>query len=173
MIRIPVRARRRVIDQDGREIDERPSGLRAAFMLVFRRPDEVQDEGPWRPPNTGPDDVAGVSRMPFTFHRLADWVRAGFAQIDRDRDALAKSFAKGLNRMVDENRARICELEERLERLAARQREWIALENGRVVAGAMTAAYAAGGTDLVEKMTPAVLARMDAQRKALPVGAAL
>jgi uncharacterized protein YecT (DUF1311 family) len=177
-----LRRRRRVIDEEGRELDERPSGLRAALAVVFHRPDAdaYEDERPtaelpvYQTANTGPDDLAGIPRMPFTILRLADWVRAGFHQVEQEIDEFGRFMARECNRMFRENNRRMSELDKRLERLAARQRAWIAMENGRVAAGAMAAMYAAGGTELVQALTPAVLARMDAQREQrLALGGAL
>jgi uncharacterized protein YecT (DUF1311 family) len=172
--------RSRVIDQEGRELDERPSGLRAMLAVVFHRPDTEEDERPtaeipvYRRTNTGPDDLAGVSRMPFTILSLRAWVRFRFEEVERDWRSMMNVMSGGCARMMADNNRRMNALDQRLARLAERQRAWIALENGRVAAGAMAAMYAAGGTELVQALTPAVLARMDEQRKQrLALGGAL
>lgn len=61
------RRHRRVIDQNGNDVPEQPSRLRAVLELIRDRPD---DELAHDRPNTGPDDLAGVARMPFTIHRI-------------------------------------------------------------------------------------------------------
>jgi hypothetical protein len=176
-----LRRRSRVIDQEGRELDERPSGLRAALAVVFRRPAEEEDTRPTAEipvyrerTNTGPDDLQGIARMPFTFLSLRQWVRVRFEEVERDWRSLMGVMSSGCGRMAYENNRRMSELDKRLERLAQRQRAWIALENRRVIDGALSAVYAAGGTELTQRLTPAVLARMDARRAlGLPVGGAL
>lgn len=154
-----MRIRPRVIDQDGREIDERPPGLRAVWEMIRprREPDE-ESTLTMRRINTGPDDLAGVARMPFTITRARDLVRVGFEWMARDLDRTAEFMSAGWRSMAGRNDVRMRTLDERLERLAARQRAWIAREQGH----AMASAYALGGTALVQKMTPDMIARMDA-----------
>jgi len=157
-----MRTRKRVIDQDGVELHERPSGLRAAWAMMRSR---AQDDEPAllrRTPNTGPDDLAGVSRMPFTITRARDLVRLGFEALEREMDRRAAALAVRGQTLAGQNHMHMKMLDERLERLAARQRAWIAREDGH----AMAAAYEHGGTELVAKMTPDLLARMDEMAKA-------
>lgn len=154
-----MRIRPRIIDQDGHEIDERPPGLRAVWEMIRprREPDE-ESTLTMRRINTGPDDLQGIARMPFTVTRARDLVRLRFEALGREMDRLARMLSGGYRRLAWQNDQRMDALEARLEALAARQRTWIAREEGH----AMAEAYALGGTELVEKITPALIARMDA-----------
>ena len=148
---------RRVIDQDGNDVHDRPSGLRAVLSLIRNMQGELEMD----PPRTGPDDLAGVALMPHTVHRIGDLVREGFRQIDRDMDALVQVLSAGWWRMAGENDMRMRYLDERLEHLAVEHRRWTARQDGM----AMAEAYAEGGTELVQKLTPELLAAMDARAK--------
>jgi hypothetical protein len=160
-----------VITPEGVELDDtvRFPRLAAAAAIVRRRDeDEPTQELLAYRPNTGPDDVAGVARMPFTVQPLArpmpgrpslarDFVRLGFQMIDRQMDQLVAVLSTGWRKLAAENDRRMAALDARLARLVARQHEWAAREDGRL----LDEAYAEGGTELVQKLTPQVLARMD------------
>jgi hypothetical protein len=165
---------RRVITPEGVEIDDtvRFPRLAAAAAIVRRRDEDVTEALPAYRPNTGPDDVAGVSRMPFTVQPLArsmpgrpslarDFVRLGFQMVDRQMDQFVAVLSTGWRKLAAENDRRMTALDARLARLVERQHTWAAAEDGRL----LDEAYAEGGTELVQALTPEVLARMDERAK--------
>lgn len=143
-------------------MEERPSGLRAVAALIRYRP------------NTGPDDLAGVSRMPHTIQRLgmarpsaprpsraADLVRVGFQMIARDLDQLVAVLSSGWRKLAAENDARMASIDARFAALVKAHHDFAAAQDAELLAEA----YAEGGTEQVDMLTPSLLAQMDARAK--------
>lgn len=100
--------------------------------------------------------------------RAAELVRVGFQMAGRELEQLVTVLSTGWRRLADENDRRMARLDERLAGMIARQHAWAASEDGR----ALEEAYRQGGTELVLKLTPDVLAAMDARAKSVPAGVA-
>jgi hypothetical protein len=166
-----------VITPDGAPVVEesRPSRLRAVAQVVRRQDDDATELLPiYRPHNAQPQDLQGVGRMPFA-DRLGmgrpmplrpslvrGFVQIGFQMIARDLDQLVQVLSSGWRKLAVENDERMARIDARLARMVARQHEWAAAEDGRVLAEA----YAEGGTEQVAMLTPSLLAQMDARAKA-------
>lgn len=97
----------------------------------------------------------------------SSWVRFGFARAARELNEFVRVVSSGWRKAASENDARFRSLDERLERLAGRVRVWT-IES---CDADLQAAYAEGGTELVLKLTPEVLARLYAAKAGTEVSA--
>lgn len=159
-----------VIDQHGNPLEDTWVGrLRFAGGLARR----VEDDEPTVPL---PAVAVGPSRvLPVRGHGVvalrvpqrprvspADWVRFGFARAARELNEFVQVVSTGWRKASAENDARAARLDERLEALGRRVRVWTIESMDQD----LSLAYAEGGTERVLRMTPEVLARLDAVKAA-------
>lgn len=146
-----------VIDQHGNPLEDTWVGrLRFAGGLARR----VEDDEPTVPL---PAVAVGPSRVPQRPRvSPADWVRFGFARAARELNEFVQVVSTGWRKASAENDARAARLDERLEALGRRVRVWTIESMDQD----LSLAYAEGGTERVLRMTPEVLARLDAVKAA-------
>jgi hypothetical protein len=164
----------RVIDQAGNALDDtvRFPRLHAVSEIVLRRlePEEpvsrlLHDGTPTRIlPVHGHDTI--VMRVPSAPQqprpsRARDLVRVGFQMTARALDEKVRWLTASWMELARDNDRKAADLDARLERMVRRQHEWAATEDGR----ALEEAYREGGTERLLKLTPTVLAAMDARAK--------
>lgn len=175
------RPRHAVIDQDGNAVDDTVRLPRLRFVLGGQMSARLEgleslpvsrllhDGHATRTlPVHGAETV--VMRVPAAPRprRAAELVRVGFAMAARELDQLVAVLSSGWRKAAAENDQRMQRLDARLADLVARQHAWAAAEDGR----ALEEAYRQGGTERLLKLTPTVLAAMDARAKSTPAGVA-
>lgn len=172
------RRHRRVIDEEGNALEETRQFGRLRYVLGGR----VQPDS-WGADRSSPAGVDVVARMPFAERlgmrrpqapvpprlpapkpalTIRQRVQDGFAAVGRQMDQLVAVLSTGWRKLAAENDARMATLDDRFAALVKRHHDWAAQVDARVLADA----YDEGGTELVQKLTPSLLAEMDARAKA-------
>lgn len=168
------RHHRQVVDQEGRSLEDTWVGrLRFAGGLAQREEDAPTE--PLPAVVAGPSRVLPVHGRGVVAWRVperprvspGDWVRFGFERAKRELNEFVAAVSSGWRRAAAENDARAARLDERLEALGRRVQAWTIESMDQD----LSLAYAQGGTELVLKLTPEVLARLDAVKA--PAGSAV